>query len=253
VCLIAGALLLPAALGRAQNMVPEPEQYSVRLQGRLWGPTLSSEVVFSGRQTGSTIDVVRDLGVQDKSTFEVRLNVQFGLGHKIRLGYTNLDYDGDKVITREIIFGDTTYSRATRLVSSLKGGYYAGDYELDFVKGSGGYVGAVLGAKVFDVDAVLVAPNTGSRDAQSVRVPVPIVGVVGQGYYGRFGAGAELTGFSIGSTANFVELYLNSHFALANQIGVEAGYRYFSVHGEHSDDKLDLRLGGLYFGVEINF
>lgn len=246
-------LLAAATPAAAQEAYPEPEQYSFRLQGRLWGPSISSEVKFSGRQEGTLIDVTRDLGVKDQSTFEVRASVQLGLGHKIRLGYTHLRYTGERTITREIRFGNTTYPRATVLHTSLKGAYYSGDYELDFFKGSSGYVGAIFGAKLFDLDAVLVAPNRGDRDVETARVPVPVVGVVGQGYYGRFSAGAELSGFTIGPTANFVELYINSHFELTTQIGIEAGYRVFSVHGEHDDDRFDLSLGGLYFGAEINF
>jgi hypothetical protein len=246
-------LLAAATPAAAQLSYPDPEQYSFRLQGRLWGPTLSSEVQFSGRQEGTIIDVTRDLAVKDQSTFEVRANVQLGLGHKIRLGYTNLRYSGERVLTREIRFGDTTYPRGTELHSSLKGAYYSGDYELDFFKGSSGYLGACFGAKVFDIDAVLVAPSRGDRDIESVRVPVPVVGVVGQGYYGRFSAGGELSGFSIGPTANFIELYVHTHFEVSSQLGIEAGYRIFTVHGEHSNDRLDLTLGGLYFGAELNF
>jgi hypothetical protein len=246
-------LLLAATPAAAQLTYPEPEQYSFRLQARLWGPTMSSEVQFSGRQEGTVIDVTRDLAVQDQSTFEVRASVQLGLGHKIRLGYTNLRYSGEKVLTREIRFGDTTYPRGTELHSSLKGAYFSGDYELDFFKGTSGYLGALFGAKLFDIDAVLVAPSRGDRDIESVRVPVPVVGVVGQGYYGRFSAGGELSGFSIGPTANFIEFYVHSHFEISSQLGIEAGYRIFTVHGEHNNDKLDLTLGGLYFGAEVNF
>ena len=248
--LVGAGAASPAA---AQLTFPEAEQYSFRLQARLWGPTLSSEVQFSGRQEGTVIDVTRDLAVEDESTFELRASVQLGLGHKIRLGYTPLRYTGEKDLTREIRFGDTTYPRGTNLHSSLKGAYYSGDYEIDLFKGSTGYVGAIFGAKVFDIDAVLVAPNRGDRDVETVRVPVPVVGVVGQAYYSRFSAGAELSGFSIGPTANFIEFYANGRFEISSMLGIEAGYRIFTVHGEHDDDKLDLTLGGLYFGAEVNF
>jgi len=250
-------ILVPAVLAAvpaaAQSTFPESEQYSFRLQGRLWGPGISSEIQSSGRSEGTLIDVVRDLGVEDQSTFEGRLTVQMGLGHKFRLGYTNLRYTGEKRITKEIRFGDTTYPRSTLLVSSLKGSYFSGDYEMDFMKGSSGYLGALVGGKFFDLDAVLSAPERAERDVETVRVPVPVVGLVGQAYYGRFSAGAELSGFTIGPTANFVELYVHGRFEVGSQLGIEAGYRVFHVRGEHSDDILDMTLGGLFFGAEVNF
>jgi hypothetical protein len=242
-----------ATKAHAQTEPPQPEQYSARLQARLWGPGLASQIQMSGSQTGTLVDVPEDLNVGDKGTFEIRANVQLGLGHKIRLGFTNIDYDGDTQSKKEIKFGDTTYPRFTHLVSSLKGSYFSGDYEWDFTKGQYGYVGACFGAKVFDVDGVLVAPERLDRDVETIRVPVPVLGLVTQGYAGRFSAGAELSAFTIGSTANFVELYLNTHVELTPQLGVEAGYRYFKIHGEHSNDLIDMRLSGLYFGAEVNF
>ena len=247
---IVAAFAAPIA---AQTEAPEPEQYSVRLQARLWAPGLASEMQMSGSQVGTVIDVTEDLGVEDKTTFEVRAALQLGLGHKIRLGYTKIDYDGDQQIPHEIKFGDTTYPRFTRLVTSLKGSYFAGDYEWDFAKGQHGFVGAVFGAKVFDMDGVLVAPDRNERDVETVRVPVPVLGLVGQGYYGRFSAGGELSAFSIGKTANFLEFYLNTHFALTPQIGIEGGYRFLTLHGEHSNDMIDMKLNGLYAGLEVNF
>ena len=237
----------------AQTNPPESEQYTVRLQGRLWGPGLAAQMQMTGSEMGTLIDVPKDLAVEDKSTFEVRGTVQLGLGHKIRLGFTNLDYDGDTQITKEIKFGDTVYPRFTHLVTSLKGSYYSGDYEWDFAKGEYGFFGACVGAKVFDVDGLLVAPDRSDRDVETIRVPVPVLGVMGQGYYGRFSAGAELSAFTIGPTANFLELYINTHVALTPQIGVEAGYRYFKIHGEHSNDLIDMKLSGLYLGAEVNF
>jgi hypothetical protein len=242
-----------APLARAQSVLPEAEQYSVRLEGRLWGPGLSAEMQMSGSQTGTVIDVPNDLAVGDKSTYQLRLNVQLGTGHKLRFNYTKLDYDGDTQIKKEIKFGDTTYPRFTHLVSSLKGSYYSGDYEWDLAKGQYGYFGLCFGAKVFDVDGLLVAPERGDRDVETFRVPVPVLGVVTEGYYGRFGVGGELTAFTIGKTANFVELDLNTHFALTGQLGVVGGFRFFKIHGEHSNDMLDMKLSGLYFGAEVNF
>ena len=251
--LILAPVLLAAAVPVAAQTFPESEQYSFRLQARLWGPSVSSEVQFSGRSEGTLIDVVRDLGIQDQSTVEGRLTVQLGLGSKIRLGYTNLRYKGERRITREIRFGDTTYPRSTLLASSLKGAYISGDYEMDFMKGSSGYLGAVVGGKFFDLDAVLVAPERGERDVETVRVPVPVVGIVGQGHYGRFSLGGELTGFTIGPTATFVELYTLGRFGVSSHLGIEAGYRIFHVNGQYSNDKLEMTLGGLFFGAELNF
>jgi hypothetical protein len=253
VCVLVVLAIIPFAPRAGAQGVPEPEQFSLRLEGRLWGPSLSAELQATASQPGTLIDIPKDLGVGDKSTFEVRATVQLGIGHKIRVGYTQLDYDGDIRLNRQIRFEETVYPRFTRVVTSLKGSYFAGDYEWDFTKGTYGYVGALFGAKFFDFDALLAAPEQGDRDVETLRIPVPVVGLVARGYYSRFSVSGELTGFTIGSRANFTELHLGTHFDVTKNVGLQFGYRLLKIHGEQSNDLIDMRLSGLQFGGQFSF
>jgi hypothetical protein len=250
--LAAGLLVSSAVLALAQD-VPGPEQYTVRIEGAIWGPSLASELQVTGNVQGTLIDVPKDLGVADKGTYEGRLTLQLGVGHKVRLGYTNIDYDGNTPINREIRFQDTIYPRFTRLVTSQKGSYFSGDYQWDITKGAHGYFGPLIGGKFFDTDATLVAPERGDRDVQTLRVPVPVVGVAGRGYYGRFSGSGELEGFTIGKRGSLIEFAMAAHFNVSDHLGVQFGYRFMRVHGEYSNDLVTMRLSGLKFGGEISF
>jgi hypothetical protein len=250
--LTGAALFSSVALLSAQD-VPGAEQYTVRLEGAIWGPSLASELQVTGNVQGTLIDVPKDLAVADKGTYEGRLTLQLGVGHKVRLGYTKIDYDGNTQINREIRFQDTVYPRFTRLVTSLKGSYFSGEYQWDIFKGSRGYFGPLVGAKFFDLDAALVAPERGDRDLQTLRVPVPVVGVAGRGYYGRFSFSGEAGGFTIGKKANLIEFAMGTHFNVSDHLGVQFGYRFMRIHGEYSNDLVTMRLSGLKFGGEISF
>jgi len=247
-----GLLVSSAALTGAQD-IPGAEQYTFRIEGAIWGPSLASELQVTGNVQGTLIDVPKDLAVADKGTYEGRLTLQLGVGHKVRLGYTKIDYDGNTQINREIRFQDTVYPRFTRLATSLKGSYFSGDYQWDLFKGSRGYFGALVGGKLFDIDAALAAPERGDRDLQTLRVPVPVVGVVGRAYYGRFSGSGELEGFTIGKRASLIEFALGTHFNVSDHLGVQFGYRFMRVHGEYSNDLVTMRLSGLKFGGEISF
>jgi hypothetical protein len=253
VWILAGAALFSSAPLVSAQDVPGPEQYTLRIEGGLWGPSLASKLQVSGNVTGSLIDVPKDLDVGDKSTYEGRLSIQLGTAHKVRLAYTNLDYDGNTQITKEVRFQDTVYPRFTHLVTSIKGSYFAADYQWDFKKGKYGYVGGLFGAKAFDVDAALVAPERGDRDIETVRLPIPILGMAARGYYGRFSASGELSGLTIGKRAHFLELMMAGHLDISDHLGVKLGYRLLKMHGEQSDDLIDIRLSGLNFGAAINF
>src|SRR5262249_9634786 len=148
---------------------------------------------------GTLIDLDDDLGIADKRTFDVRATLQIKKGRKLRGSYTPFDYHGDMPATRTFTYGSTRFIRNERVVSSMKGGYYSGDLEWDFVRTSHGFLGAVLGAKFVDMDAIVVSPAQGSREVDTLRVPIPVIGVATRFYARRFSFEGEITGLTAGS------------------------------------------------------
>ena len=249
----AAGLVLPAAEARAQD--PDSrhpaERYVVRLQYREFLPTLTGDT-RKGTEESSFVDFNDDLGFDDKRTFDARGFLQLGRGKKLRGSYTPLDYRGDQSAPRTFTYGGTRYERFTRVVSSVKGGYASLDMEWDLVTRPKGFFGIVVGAKAFDVDTVVFDAADNVREVDTFRVPIPVIGVTGRGYAGRFSVEGEFTGLTAGSRGHMYDGDAAVRFHVSDRLAVSAGYRVLRLTGKDDEDELNLRLGGWQFGVELS-
>ena len=237
----------------AQEETPPPERYGLRLEYREYRPTATGNVQKGANgEAGTLIDVVDDLGIEDKRTFDARVTLKIKTGHKIRGGYMPLDYHGDQEAPRNFTFKNTTYFRSDRVVTSLKGSLYSGDYEWDFYRGEHGFLGALLGARVFDVDTVLVDVDETTREQDSVRAPIPVIGVAGRAYAGRVSVEGEFAGLSAGSLGSFYEFETSARVHLSDRLAVLGGYRVLSLNAKDKLDLVKIRMGGWQFGLELS-
>jgi hypothetical protein len=246
-------LALPARAQLFAGDYPTAENYRLRLEYREYRPSLSGDVQKGfGDDEGTLVDVEDDLGFADDRTFEARATIQIARGHKLRASYTPLEYAGNVARARRTFtFGQTTYERFTQVVSTFKGGYYAGAYEWDFVKGSKGYLGAFAGGAFLDFDATLVAVEANAREQEEIRSPVPLVGATARVYSGRLSLQAELSGISAGSRGKIIEVEASARLHLSDRLAAMGGYRSLAVDGRDGRDRADLRLKGWQFGIEI--
>jgi hypothetical protein len=252
VAVLAFGLIGLGSAAPAQEL-PAIERYALRAEWRWWRPTLDSE--FSkgfGDRPGTLIDAKEVLGIPDRSTQQVKGTLRFGRTVKLRGSWTSLDYRGDQPVTRSFDFGDQTYAYNSRVVSTLKGAYYTGDVEIDFIKGPTGFVGVLIGAKLFDVDSLLVEPETNRRVVQSGRIPVPVLGLVGRTYYGRFSLEGELSGMTIGERGSCWELEVVGRVHVSDRLAGTAGYRRLRLRGQDERDFVRFEQSGLLFGVELS-
>jgi hypothetical protein len=244
--------LIPTAVS-AQDETPPPERYGLRLEYREYRPTATGQVQKGANgEEGSLIDIVDDLGIQDKRTFDARVTLKIKTGHKIRGGYMPLDYHGDQGAPRNFTFKNTTYFRADRVVTSLKGTLYSGDYQWEFYRGERGFLGALIGARVFDVDTVLVDVDEASREQDSVLAPIPVLGIAGRAYAGRLSFEGEFSGLTAGSLGSYYEFETSARVHLSDRLAVQGGYRVLRVHAKDDPDLVKFRMGGWQFGLELS-
>lgn len=242
---------LVAAQGLGQDDYPGAEHYVLRLEYREFRPELSGTVQKG--LGGTEIDVVKDLKIGDRRTFEVRAVLQIKRGHKLRGSYTPLDYDGDNRDLRKVLqYGDVSFDRFTRVVTSIKGGYYSASYEWDFIKGPRGYLGGLIGAKILDVDAIIVAPVEGEREIQTIRAPIPVLGVTGRVYAWRLSLEGEFSALSLGDRGNLYEFEMGTRFHISDRIAAQGGYRLVKVTAKDGADRGMLKVGGWQFGLELS-
>jgi hypothetical protein len=253
VCGLALLALAAPVLGAAQDLgddYPGAEHYVLRVEYREFRPALMGTVQ---KGTGGTeIDFSKDLKIGDKRTFEVHAALQIKRGHKLRGSYTPLNYRGDTELRKVFVYGNTTYDRFTRVASSLKGGYYSASYEWDFIKGPKGYLGGLIGAKIFDVDAVIAAPDEGLREVQTVRAPIPVLGATGRVYAWRFSIEGEFSALSIGERGTLYEFEMGTRFHISDRIAAQGGYRTLKIEAKDGADQGTLKIGGWQFGLELS-
>jgi hypothetical protein len=242
---------LGAAIPALSQELPEPERYHVRAEYAWWWPKLGSEI--SKGEDGTVSNVMDDLGVADERTWEIRATFRAGASHKLFGTYTSLDYLGDVTDHPTVRYGSQTFFGDTRLVSTMKGAYYGGQYEFDFAKGTWGFVGGVLGARVLDLDVVLAAPAEARREQEKVQVVRPVVGVSGRGYLGkRVSVAGTLAGLTIGSRGYDVEFEASAQIHLFDRIALKGGYRSFKVKDETGSSLIEFRNNGWTVGVELS-
>src|SRR5205823_10017171 len=241
------------ALAQDRSNLPPQEKYGLRLQYREFRPTLTGDARKGfGTSDGTLVDVSDDLGFGDKRTFDARGTFQFKRGWKLRGSYTPLKYDGDVEAARPFDYGETRFARFDHVRSAVKGGYYSADLEWDFIKGAHGFLGAVAGARLFDVDASVVDVSINSREVDTITAPIPVGGLATRIYGGRVSVEGELTGMSIGSHGSAVEAETSARLHLSDRLAVMGGYRYLSLDGKKSLDEVKLKLSGWQFGLEIS-
>jgi hypothetical protein len=145
------ALLLPAS----------SSAFEIGARGYYWFPSLDGNVkVDEAAIIGTTIDFEKDLGIEDENYPSVEVFLGGGR-HHLALTYTNIEYSGRKMLTRDIIFGGETF---TGLVdSSIE--YKMMDllYQYDFLNlenvGAGFSLGVVFQIKYLDGEIGLKTTN----------------------------------------------------------------------------------------------
>jgi hypothetical protein len=137
-------------------------------------------------------------------------------------------------------------------VSTLKGNYYSAAYEWDFKKSQQGFFGLLIGGKGFDVDSVVVSPAVGKRETDTVRLPMPVIGLIMRLYAKRLSVEGEVSGMTLGDRGKLIEAEATGRFHISDRIGAGVGYRYLSLQSSQDGSGGDLQWGGLHFGIEIS-
>jgi hypothetical protein len=250
---VAALVVLPAA-AQAQTATPPQENYSLRLEYREYRPEFDGEIQKGfGDDAGTVLDIVDDLGIEDERTFEARVTFQLKPGHKLRGSYTPLDYAGSvESARRGFQYGQLDVDFGEPVETRMKGTYWSGAYEFDFVRGPKGFLGGTLGAKFVDIDTTIVAVNDGQRELDEWQSPVPALGLISRVYVGRVSLEGEISGFTLGDRGSLIEFDASARIHFSDRLAAEGGYRYLKIRGEDDRDFGDVSLSGWHFGLELS-
>jgi hypothetical protein len=250
-----GALLAPAA-AVAQEAAPPAERYKLRVEYREYRPSVTGTVQHgNGDTAGTAIELDDDLGigVETQRTWEVHGAIQFRPGHKLRVGYTNIDYDGTVEARRSFVFGSTRFERFSDVITNVKGAYWSAEYEYDVWKSAHGFFGVLAGAKLLDIDWTVVSPPA-QREADTTRAPVPSLGATARIYAGKhLSIDGELSGLSFGTYGSAMEAQTSARLHLSDRLALQGGYRRIKLKSEDGLlDSGEATFSGWTFGLELS-
>jgi len=250
---IAFALPAGAFAQNGNDGLPSQERYRLRLEYREYRPDLTGTMKKGSQDAeGSVVDLNEDLFLEKDRSFQARGAIQFKAGQKLRGSYTKVDYRGDADAARSFTYGGTRFVRDGRVVTTMKGAYYAADIEFDFIKGPGGFLGGIVGARMLDIDRVLAAPTESSRVADTLRQPQPVIGLVGRAYAGKMSIEGEFAGLSLGSRGSLYEFDTGARFHVSDRLALQGGYRIISAKPQDGTDAVEFRMSGWHFGLELS-
>lgn len=227
----------------------------VDVEGRYWFTNLDANArISTGSVVGTDLDLVDDLGIDDKKGFlEGRITLELG-SSKLRYGYVPMKWSGSKTLTQSVVFAGSTYTASTQVDSELKLDYHRLGYEYDFIDALNNKLGMIFEVKYFDGNASLKASSLGFDNSESFRVPIPTVGIAAQvGLPLILSVGGEVTGMTYGSSAYILDAEAGINIKPMPFVLVSAGYRVFKLHVENSDDMAEIKLKGPFLTLKADF
>jgi hypothetical protein len=256
-------MCVPPAAADAQFRPAAPpavgEDYHVEGAIAWWDP--SPELIINSESIGipgTDIDLIEDLGIEQKRHIEFRVVLRPARKHKFRFAYLPIKYEAETVIQREFVFNGQRYRVGLPVETAAEFITYRFGYEYDFFYRSRGYIGALVELKYNDVQVELNSPI--GLEFTSQVAPIPTFGVAGRGYLSaNVSVTGEWTFFKVPDDLSedydgqYFDLDIYGTVNFNNYVGAQLGWRTIDIFYEGDEDRGDLQFRGWYFGGVVRF
>jgi hypothetical protein len=260
--LICGLVGLPS-LASAQFQQEPPgavgENYHVEASISWWDP--DPDLVINSESlgiAGTDVDLVSDLGIEQKRIPELRIVLRPARKHKWRIHYLPIKYQAESTVQREFVFNGQRYRVGLPVRTDADLTTWRIGYEYDFVSRSRGFVGLLLDLKYTNLRVDLLSPVGAEFTDQ--KAPIPTIGLIGRGYLApNFSITGEFGYLDVpeGVTDEFDGRYLDFDFYgtvnFSNNFGAQVGYRSIDVEYLEDLDSGKLTFKGFYFAGVVRF
>ena len=127
---------------------------------------------------GTLVSGENDLGLRDRTLMaDVEVEMRLRPRHRVRLNYFALDRRQQKVLTRQIEFGEETYLLNDLTESRLAISNFSTTYTYLFVRRPKFEMGASLGLQMYSFEGEISVPARLVEEDESETGPVPILGL----------------------------------------------------------------------------
>ncbi|MGQ9645309.1 MAG: hypothetical protein ACUVWO_02075 [Thermodesulfobacteriota bacterium] len=230
----------------------------LELEGRFWFTDLEGRVKVTEADLGTDINLKRDLDLKDEGYPEVRLTWYTGKKSKIRVGYTQVDYEGDASLQRTILFKGTTYSVGTRVVTDLEIKYLRIGWAWQFICMDSGLIklGTLIEGKGFWTKATLEAPDLvpAIREKESFIFALPTVGAaLDINPHPMVNIFAEGSGLPAGKYGHMYDVEAGIKLIPVRILSIMGGYRLLEFKAKDDRDFAKARVQGPFVGVTVRF
>ena len=148
------------------------------VRGYYWLPNLEGDVSFdSDDVSGTELDLVDDLGMEEESYPMVEIFAGFG-DHHLTFTYYKADYSGSETLEETIEFSGVEYAADDEVDSTLEYTVMDFAYQWDVIDLENFLAGASLGlvGKVKYLDITASVEGTPGKEEADISVPIPMVG-----------------------------------------------------------------------------
>jgi hypothetical protein len=263
VATVIGSMALASPAAAQFSPPPEPavgENYHVELSYGWWNADPS--LVVSSESLGipgTDVDLVEDLGVEQKKLGRFNLVLRPAPKHKFRFEYLPVKYEAEGTVQREFVFNGQRYRVGLPINTNADFKTYRFGYEYDFLYRSRGFAGVLFDLKYTDVKVELTSPIA-EPEFTSAVAPIPTIGFVGRGYLAKnFAVGGELSFFNIPDNLSdtydgkYTDWDIYGTINFTNNVGATAGYRSIDVFYNADLDAGALKFTGLYILGVVRF
>jgi len=211
------------------------------------GPAYSDlEISGTVKSEGTEIDLEEDLGMEGEEGVSPALELKLGK-HNFLFCYDDVEFKGEKILTKTITFRDTTYAINTLVESQLKYALYELEYWYELLELEEGIKCSLAPLfKISVYDAEVSLKGGGVEKSYDQVLPILTIGFlseVGLTEYlsvGFKGCGIGYSGDKYFEYEGFLKISPVEYFNL------EVGYANRCVDFSKSEDLIDIDIEGLF-------
>ena len=197
----------------------------------------------TGGGPAEEIDLEDVLGVNRKDdVLHLEGIFRFAHFHRFQLSYFELGRESSKTLLQDIEIGDEIFPAGTTVDIDNDLETWRLAYGFSLMNDAQKELGLLVGMHVTEVEARVVASETGQRVESKVDTPLPVIGLFGSVALGEktdLGARVELFRMEFdvyeGSLNAF---YLGVNHSFTDTIGAGIGYNYYSMNLDSPDEGL---------------
>jgi hypothetical protein len=234
------------------------ERYHAEIAFTFWSPAPTGIVASEGFGIpGDNVDLVGDLGFEQKRFREMKIVLRPGRKHRFRLQYTPITYTAETQLSREIVFNGQRYAVNLPVSSQFDWKVWRIGYEYDVYYTPRGFVGVLFDVRQTRLNARLASPIV--DEFATASAPLPAIGIVGRAYpIPELAINFEVSGIRLPDinedyAASYFDWDIYGTVNLSENIGLQMGWRRITTFLRIETDTGDVKFQGLYFGAAFRY